>query len=629
MSTTYLVDIEMRTKGDLGLGKANDLTGKVGSLKKGFDEVREVAGNVGDLFTGLVEKAAHFAMHAGMIGGAAGIAAVTYGVVGLNQELENTNISLAAIFNAQGFAKDFNEGLALASDTVAKMKQDVKTLPGDLGQLASIFKTIATPGAQAGANVDTLRKMAGQTLMVGGVMGLDNEQSARQMAMLLGGRAGARNILGARMGFIGDAAKELNAMAPEERLAKVQEALAKYQPAMDAYAHSFVGMFTTLKDNIKYSVLTPATQPLFESVKDSLEKINSWFDRNSDKVGFWARRVGDELQKAFYLGVSAVERWYPAIRDFAVNAYGEILNIWQRIQPAVDRVGESVRSFMSDTTAIDKIGHVLELYAAIKVGGTVASGIGGAVQFGGGLAMISKGLGLGGAAAGAVGGAEAGAVAGGAELAGAGVGAVVGETAAALGPLGIAAALAAVEFYGANHAISDSTSFMHDTAVSQMSGLRDEWSKLKDTASSSWLGIKTAFEAVKPALESVADIMGTVMVFEARAAAYTLNTFLAPLRGIADILGFHAGDEDQVAKAKTEPVEHLYGQMQKTFDTASNKRKLEHPGGGTTNIKVEIVATSNADPNRVAKLVFNEFINLRRHSKTSPDIPNWSTMRPQ
>ncbi len=602
------------------MDKLGALKGKVGSLKAGLSEavggVREFGSRAADAFTGVVERVGDVAVGLAKIGAVAGIAAVTYGVVHLNKELENTQISLAAIFSAQGLAANLQDGMVLASSSMEKMRKDAAALPGEFEDLKNIFRTVAAPGIQAGMNLETLRKFSAETMAVGAVMELRSDQTAREMAMLLGGRAGGHNVLGMRLGFMGDKAHELHEASPEKRVEMINKELAKYAPAIQEFQKSWEGISTTTTSNIKI-LGAAATFPLFQSAKDALSKINDWMDIHHDDLELMAARFGNKLAYAFDVGVAGIERWYPAVRDFAVNAFQEIHNIWERIEPVVERVGAHIRDFLSDKESIHKLEHVLEMYAAVKIGGAAAS-------FAGPVGSIASGwlgmMGGGGAAAG-----------------GGGIATVLEGGATALWPLGLAAAFAAAEFWGANHAITDSTSMMHAQATTQWQGLRDQWSNLQNEFDTIWDGMKGAAERAEPALVAISDILGTGLVAAARAGSFVISQFMESM-GIVDLAKSLATLRPTPNEPALEhPEDYFRGRFGEAIEAQAKAAQglgkptppPKHPGGAGVHIdKVEIVVTSNNEPNRVARLVKDEFLSLRRHARISPDVPNWASATP-
>lgn len=179
MDTVYRVLIDYELRGDIerpttrAAGKLAELdrsSRSAGSALANLGgKLASFGGAVSEAFTSAVERVGTLGAAVAGMGVATAFAAVAYGAGHLNNELEQTNLSLAAIFQAQGYTSNFTDAMTLAADQVGKMKQDVKALPGDLGQLAAIMKTIATPGAQAGMSPDAMRQLSGRAMLVGGI----------------------------------------------------------------------------------------------------------------------------------------------------------------------------------------------------------------------------------------------------------------------------------------------------------------------------------------------------------------------------------------------------------------------------------------------------------------------------
>lgn len=438
--TKYIVEIDLRTVGSTDFGaktsertavsleRASAYAGKftthlraAGSAAAGlYGQVIGVADRVaGAAFT--MGKWAAF----GAVG--AGIAATTYGVMGLNNQLEKTTISLGAIFKAQGASPTLPAGLRLAENTIAKMREDAAKLPGEFSDLINIFTTASIPGLQSGASVKEFADLSARVMAAGVVASMPLDQVGREFAMLLQGRSGAHNVFGMRLlGLAGDAAETFNKKAAPERLSIISKELDKYGDALDEFGKSFEGRFTTAIDAGK-NLLRIGTAPLFERAKDSFGSITAWLlSGNAEQV---ARNVGARLADGFEWAKEKIAEWWPAIQAFGENAFVRITQIWEDAQPYVERFGTALQTALKDPGTIDKLITLLKLYVAAKVGGA-------AIGVGANLLGVGTNLALAGKAAGFFGGGAV-ATAGGAAASGvAATGGVAGAGATAAGAAG-------------------------------------------------------------------------------------------------------------------------------------------------------------------------------------------------
>jgi hypothetical protein len=316
----YRVAVELSTKGDLSAqaGSAISKLGGVDAAAKGATQsASTLATSLGHALESVADRAISVATSLATIGAGGAFAAATYGVLKVNNELEKTKISIAAIFGANGLAKDIPEGMDMATEIMAKMRKDAAALPGEFKDLTGIFKTISVPGFQAGASPEQVRELSSKTMAAGAVVGLPMPQTGRELAMLLEGRAGAHNVLGLRLaGLGGDKAAAFNKLAPEKRFEAVSKELDKWAPVIEAYKHSFAGLSSTLKDNVK-GFLGQATSPLFEHIKSSLEGANNWFDTHGDKVAELADRIGGKLGAAWDWVIAKAKALAPIVEHVA------------------------------------------------------------------------------------------------------------------------------------------------------------------------------------------------------------------------------------------------------------------------------------------------------------------------
>jgi hypothetical protein len=606
---SYKVEIELSTKGNLA-SKLDGLSNKADALDGLFSKVGGAASKIGDAFEGAVEKAASLAATMAKLGGAAALGAMAYGVVGINNEIEKTQIGLAAIFNANGIS-NFAGGMSIAAEQMRKMRADAAALPGEARDLFGIFKMVSVPGFQAGGSVDELRKLSGSAMAAGSVMGLPMEQVARETAMLLQGRAGGHNVLGMDLGI---GAHGFNEKSAAERLKIVTAELAKFEPAIEAFKTSFEGVSSTLRDNAKL-LLGTATLPLFNRIKVTFGEANKYLDDNKTKLDEMADGAGRKLARGFDYALDTIRAWYPAVEAFAFNAEHRIAEIWTRFEPTLGRLGEAGKHFLEDPASLDKIAHVLDLYAAVKVGRS-------ALGMAGGLGGVASFLGVGGGAA--AGAAEIG---GSSAAAGAAEGAFAALGAALL-PLGVLAGLVA----GAINVLSDETSAWHDDAVVLWNTTKSELTEALEHLGGAW-------QAIRPLAMSLGDLFGTTLLAAIAGASTGIELLAKGVEGLAGAMADAAG---VVSTAQAGIGSKITSLLLKQSDKAirfSVKRPADEGkakprtggggGGGGTHIqKVEIVITANTDPSRIARLVYADLANLARHRTTSPDVRNFSASRP-
>src|SRR5258707_6486575 len=594
-NTTYSVVVDLSTKGSLD-AKLGETVNKLGQAHSSTTKLSNAIAGLGTslsgAFTGAVEKAGELVMSFGKIGALAAGGALAYGVVHINNELEQTKISLSTIFARNGVVSDFNAGLSVAADTMKKLREDSAHLPVEARDVMRTFQMIANPAFSAGASIDQVREMAGQTSILAKTFMMPQEQAARELSMLLQGRAGAHNILGLQLAQLGGKkAEEFNKLSGEKRFEFVQHQLGNpaIKAAMEAQSSSFEGVFTTVKTRSSMA-LASATKPLFESVKTQLIGISDWFGNNQAKIEEFTTRMGLGIANAFERGVEIMKHWFPIIETFAVHAYEKIASIWERIEPIVERIGTKIGSFLQSPGAMGKIGSVLEGYTAFKIGGGVAeaAGFGGIGELGAGLAALQPEL-----------------------------------------LIAVAAGLLAIG--GIFDNLNDDLAYFHDSSVAAVGNIKDDFG-------ATWEDLKDIYYKAKPALVDLADLLGATLL---QAVSYLADA----LRGVVSVIddvsrglnyaaialgikGLNTTEAPTIDRGFDAPVLRAIDSLSTASGNRSLRAKGAGGGGGGTNIqKVGIVVTSNQDPNRIARLVHSELPNIARHPKVSGDVIKVSANR--
>lgn len=609
MSTTYKVEIEFASKGDFDQ-KTNKLGASLdnvnGKLNHGFantlkfgDALMGVGSKIMAPMDAVVSKVAGLAVGFAKLGIGAGIGAAAYGVSSLNNELEKTQISMGAIFNANGVSDSIQGGMTMAADTMAKMRKDAAALPGEFQDLANIIKGVAVPGLKAGMSVDQLRETSANLMAAGSVAGLPMDMVAREAAQLIEGRAGAHNVLGMRLaGLSGEKAESFNKLKPEERVKALTTELGKFAPAIAVYKNSFDGISSTLVDNAK-QFLGSATMPLFGQIKNAMQDANDWFDKNHDKLMLIAQDVGFKLVDAFRWGRKTLEEWGPILKDFASNAYEKFVVLWKDVSPYISKAADSLKEFLKSPDSIDKIIEALKLYIIAKGAGGLANGAMGAFQT---ASAISS--------SGAFAGASAGI--GGATLTG---GAAVAATGAA-----VLAAVGAwtLAVWQAHELIKDVGKNAYDDAKARLAYGKTIVDSMKEVDYSN-----TEYQGMVRKLIDSGDELYASELMAAMAAREAADA----MKEMADrrVEAKNQESLDMLTMGTMQANAELLG---RSSGRGVDKKKSDmgkHPGGGGMNIqKVEIVVTSNQDPSRIARAVSDKLASLRLNPRMSPEVPNWS-----
>jgi hypothetical protein len=607
-------DVKDSPQGMTGVGRKTDSIAD--AWKKLGSEVRSVGRGMSDAFTGAVEKAAAVGLSMAKIGVGAGIAAAAYGVGVLNNQLEATKVSIAAVLNAQGQSKGIESALSMAGGLVSKMRQDAKDLPGEFQDLLGIFQSGVGAAGNAGLDAVRFEKLAAHSMAAGKAMSVPLDQAGRELAQLLDGRAGAHNVFGSRLGI----GKELNSQDAATRVKTITAALEKYEPAIKAFGNTFDAQSSTLIDNLK-SIGGRATMPLFESMKRTLIDANRWFDSNQGKVNMWADKIGTGLSDAFNRGRTLIEEWWPAIPTFAENAYDKIVGIWKDARPHIESAAAAVKSFLQDEGSMDKIATVLKLYAGLKLGGGAADSLGGVASAGLGVWNAKQIAGIAAATggtkvAGAATGAGAGVMAGGALQ-------VAGQGALQFGLFEAAAGRSSEAMDKVTGALIPLVAGLNPIAalLAGGAGLVDRMygdGPQNEELANEGLSLIRSHQDLGAEGGRVSEILRQLAA-EGDMASVSLMQFAMQAVSAGDKLGAMIAAMPATVLTP-DPVD--YSGYVPPADLLKGKSKGGGGGGGT--MKVEITINSNQAPGQIARAVATELVNTKQHATNSRRTYNFT-----
>ncbi len=523
-----------------------------------------------------------------------GIAAATIAAFHFNEEMENTKYSLAAISNANGLTASFASGIDEAGMVISRMRVDAANLPGEFKDLQNILATIAAPGAQHGIDLFGMEKMAAQVMTTAAILRVPMDVAAREMAMLMSGTASHRMPLFNRLGF-GMDAKEFNALDPKKRMALIQSQLDKMNPAVEKIKGTWTSIKTNALDNLRQGVGFLG-QPLFESVKASVQAFNDWASNNRMQNRAFGEQLAEHIDKAFHRGRQAVMHWFPIVKQFAETMGTGLYNAWMGVSPIVHTMLDRLERFMKDPKAFDKLVHAAQMLIALRVGTGVASMGFSAAKAGAGILNASE------AAAGAAG------------VAALGTGALVA---------GVAVAALALGAYGAAGAMTDSSSMFYDASLSAAADIVALTTKTTTAFDRFLTAIKPLTDAFGFAFLIVVEgAIGQISLFTDFLATAAENTrkFAQALERYAILLGYLDGPIGGKPKdALKNHVDEFYPERFHDPDKSGRNKVPNH----TTHVHhVEIKVNSNQDPNRIAKKTVDLIGDLARHPKVAQGTGN-------
>ncbi len=518
---------------------------------------------------------------------AGAFAAVTYGIVAMNAEIEETTIGLAGIFQAQGQTKTgwqgFNDAMDLGAGQLKEMRKDAAALPGEFKDLVNVFRTIAIPGLHAGLNPTELRQFSAKTMAIAATTGLPMHVAAREMAGLLEGRSGAHNMLGQRLlGLSGGKATAFNHKTEAERYKMLNDEMNKYQHAFNAYQNSFAGLKTTFTDYAKMFLATATAEP-FERVKAALRDMNAWFGGgNGTRAETMAQNIGHALAAGF---------------DYALHEF-------HKVRDEIMRFAEWSKTHSIKDKAVGIAKSGLGMYAGAKIAGTGLQMAGGAMSM----------MGSGGA------------------LAGLGSAGAMGTAAALAAPAVAALMVATVSLGFALEAAADKTSTWHKAALTATDDMTVAFSELTN-------GLAASLAGLGPIFKDQFTTIGIQLIQGITAGMKIAGFLWAPAAAMARDIG---NDYDKYVVQPRGGVQEEYKKSagsQYMWDSTeildkafkNGKKNLEHdlkPPNHTTHIhRVEINLSSNADPSRIARMTVDELTNLARHPTSARYSKNYGAIK--
>jgi hypothetical protein len=221
-------------------------------------------------------------------------------LVDFNTELEQSKQTMTTLLT-QNMGGAWETNQKRANKLIKQFQQDSAKSAGTTKDYVDIAKMITGPLAQAGAEMEDLRKVTQRTVVASRVYGIQSEVAARDLQSMLMGNT--KNVdLFARM--LGVVPEKWNKMVKDKGPQRaIQETLKLFDnPALvratKEYGKTWAGITSTLEDNIDRA-LGKVGVPLMQKLLDQTKQLNKWFDENPRKLGQIINTMADGLVKAF------------------------------------------------------------------------------------------------------------------------------------------------------------------------------------------------------------------------------------------------------------------------------------------------------------------------------------------
>lgn len=294
------------------LGQVNRMTipvrASIGGIGSGLDSLSRFGQNattqMGRLTAGFRSQ---YAAVAGLVALLTG-GSLIGGMIGLNKELQNQELSMAAIINAnmrfkdsQGNVVDAQKQFQLSMEAsramVERFQKDAITSPGTSRDLAEIFTVAVNPALQAGASLERIAELSNLAITTAKITNVDIPQASRDIMQMLTGNAGLEVLLFRQLrAQIGLTAKEFNQLPAPERLERLEKAMRKFATpdAVNAYARSIDGLQSSMQEYLEL-FLRAFGAPLAREYQKYLGMSVDYLTKNRDVLLENATAYGEKL----------------------------------------------------------------------------------------------------------------------------------------------------------------------------------------------------------------------------------------------------------------------------------------------------------------------------------------------
>lgn len=266
----------------------------------------------------------------------------------LGSQIAQNEVALGAVIaSTAGFknlADPMAAGMTTASSMFRALQDDALKSVGTSQDLANIYTQITGPLSNAGASLNEVRKLTNDSAAAATVLGVDFAQAARDINLMSTGQAGMDTMLFRMLkstGKITESTQEWNAMLPEKRLRRMQEALGGFAPAAAQFEKTLPGITSSFVDYSQRFRQVFMSGPL-EALRGLLVNLVNVFRTNETKISSVLKVLGDRFAGLLNPVVSAFGKIAHYFIDNWESIGRRIEASWQRISALAQNYGPTL-----------------------------------------------------------------------------------------------------------------------------------------------------------------------------------------------------------------------------------------------------------------------------------------------
>lgn len=375
-NTTYKVDIQYDLKGNAARGLAG--------LKQ---QAQQTTSSMGGLRQTLA-----------LVGGGALFAGGYKALIGFNNEIGRMKIGLSTVIATQ-----FHKPFATAQVASEKLFQNFQKMaiesPATTKDFVEMSNMIAGGVLQAGMGLKELESITKGAVIASAALGARPDMLALDVQQMLAGRVEIRDRYAQQLlAGVGETDfRAFNQKSAGERAGIVQKAFntEALQSAAKAYADSFEGVTSTLKDNIQLALGTVGL-PLFKAITEEVKGWNKWIADNPGKIADMASRLGNGLKSAFSIVKDIATAIFPILQS-TMSVVGDVLSFAANHKDTLVKLVEGLLVYkgvsMGVGLAKGGAGMIGGLFGQLKDGfGKMAAGLSGSGGLITSIASVSSGF---------------------------------------------------------------------------------------------------------------------------------------------------------------------------------------------------------------------------------------------